>query len=147
MARGFLKTIGGSKRMRFAKPGYNANDLTLPENLVVFDSEDVGNLSLYAQGQWNSGISQSPGIIFNDVQIASWATLPFVPLVMTQYLYGQGPSGTIIQKWSPFLDQMLPYHFRLWATPSGLNVFWSRDSAASLVSIIYINWQVYRTPT
>lgn len=147
MARGFLKTDGASKRMRFVKPGYDANDMGTPDNAVIFDSNDVGNLSLYSQGEWNSGITQSPGVIFNDVQIASWATLPFVPLVMTQYLYGQGPSGTIIQKWAPFLELMMPQHFRLWASPSGLNVYWMRDNASAIPSIIYIRYQVYRIAT
>lgn len=147
MARGFLKTVGAAKRMRFVKPGYNANDMNTPDNAVIFDSADIGNLSLYTEGEWNSGVTQQPNVILDDVQIVSWPTLPFVPLVNTQYLYGQGPAGTVIQAWMPFMDNMLPYHFRLWATPSGLNVYWRRDGSASIPSIIYIKYQVFRIPT
>lgn len=146
MARGFLKDVGGVKRMRFVKPGYDANNMNIPQDAVIFDSEDIGNLSIYAQDEWNSGVKTTGGTQYNDVQIASWPALPFVPLVTTQYRYGQGSAGTVVQDWTSFMDLMQTYNFRLWASESGLNLFWARDGAASIPSIIYIRWQVYRVP-
>lgn len=143
MVKGFLKTSGTS-RLRFVESGYDANNMSVPDNKVIFDSDDIGNLSIYRQGEWFSGVSSGSGVILNDVPIATWPELPFTPLVMCQYKYGQGASGTVIQDWTTFLDQQLPYQFRLWASPTGLNVYWYRDAPSSFVSSIYVRWQAFR---
>lgn len=144
MARGFLKDVGGVKRMRFVKPGYDANNMSIPQNAVIFDSEDIGNLSVYRQDTFYSGVHQTSGVIYNDVPIATWPELPFAPLVTAQYRYGQGASGTVLVNWSSYLDVHLPHHFRLWSSPTGLNLYWYRDAPSSLVSSIYIKWQAFR---
>lgn len=50
MSLGFLKLINDEWRWRFVKPGYDANDLTLPANVVIFDSASTEFLSVFASG-------------------------------------------------------------------------------------------------
>ena len=73
---GFLKDSGGAKRLRFVMPGYDADDEDVPPNKVIFDSNDLGTLSVLASGTYNfSGSSPSA----TEHKIASWK-LEFVPL-------------------------------------------------------------------
>ncbi|MCO6386246.1 hypothetical protein [Aliihoeflea sp. 40Bstr573] len=77
--RGFIKDIGGAKRMRFVRPGYDANDMGVPPNQVIFDSENIGALSVYTSGVVDV---QTP----IDGYIASWSDLGFTPLAMVQFM-------------------------------------------------------------
>lgn len=75
--RGFLKDSGGGKRLRFVMPGYDANDENVPPNKVIFDSDNIGTLSILHSGVYNWN-GNSPTNQW--VTIASWPTLSFVPL-------------------------------------------------------------------
>lgn len=76
MSRGFLKNVGGVKRLRIVKSGYDANDLTLPYNLVVFDSVFPPNLT-----PWASGVVRvsTAGTL---LKIVSWVDPGYVPMTI-----------------------------------------------------------------
>jgi hypothetical protein len=74
MVLGFLKPVGGNMRLRYARPGYDANDLTLPGNQVAFDSANAGVFSVYAQGLWRGAPPTT------KTKIVSWPALSYVPL-------------------------------------------------------------------
>lgn len=69
---GFIKDVSGSKRMRFVKPGLDANNLNLPPNDVIFDSENISNLAVHAAGTW---VGTAPV----DSVIVSWPALGYAP--------------------------------------------------------------------
>ncbi len=72
---GFLKDYGTSKRIRIALPGNDANDMSIPPNAVVLDSEmGYGVLGVYEQGT----VSFSLPV---DGKVASWADPGYVPLL------------------------------------------------------------------
>lgn len=75
--RGYLKDNGGSKRLRFVMPGYDADDENVPPNKVIFDSDNIGTLSILYSGvySWNGNSPTNQW-----VTIATWPTLSFVPL-------------------------------------------------------------------
>ncbi|MBB6011867.1 hypothetical protein HNR59_001212 [Aquamicrobium lusatiense] len=75
--RGYMKRINGSLRMRFVMPGYDADDENVPPNKVIFDSDNIGTLSILLSGvySWNG---ESPTDQW--VPIATWSALSFVPL-------------------------------------------------------------------
>lgn len=74
MSLGFLKDIGGVKRLRMVMPGYDANNLSLAQNFVVFDSESANSMNVLS-----SGIFPATFGTF-DQYVAYWS-LPYVPLV------------------------------------------------------------------
>lgn len=84
---GFIKPVNGNTRMRFVKPGYNPDDYNTPNEHVIFDSEDIGSLSILASGtyQWGTGGTGK------SAQIASF-NFGFVPLVYFLYSYDGGVS-------------------------------------------------------
>lgn len=82
MTRGFLKTIGASKRLRFVMPGYDAEDMSTPPNKVIFDSDDVGTLAIVTTGMFRFG-SGSTGLL-PPAKIVEW-DLDFIPLCTFQF--------------------------------------------------------------
>lgn len=95
MPRGFIKPVNGSMRMRFVKPGYNADDMATPEEHVIFDSEDLAVLSVVQAGEYDLGDGAQNG---KTVQIATW-NLDFVPLCAFQYSFDGslfGPSAAVL---------------------------------------------------
>lgn len=48
--RGDFSTVGGSKRLRFVKSGYSADDPDVPTNAVIFDSDADGMASILEVG-------------------------------------------------------------------------------------------------
>lgn len=86
MTRGYLKTDGDAKRLRFVMPGYDADDPDTPPNKVIFDSKDIGTLSILAAGEkvW-TGVGQTDPM----ETIATWE-LDFVPLCTFQFYESGG---------------------------------------------------------
>lgn len=138
MSRGFLKDVGGSKRMRFVKPGYDANDPNVPPNAVIFDSEDAGGLFIYRAGTWSGLIPKNPG-----AYIVTWPSLGYTPLAVVQ----DGTPGAF----SPFINY--GYNFsdialnvpRIIVYPGGL---WLRNGRNGVQPtndrVFNINYQVFR---
>lgn len=88
MTRGYIKEVPGNAqiagnhmRMRFVKPGNNADSESVPPNQVIFDSDDVGTLSLIAAGQYRFNRAGAEPI---TIKIASWS-LDYVPLCTFQF--------------------------------------------------------------
>lgn len=93
MARGYLRTAGGTSRIRIVQPGYDAYSASVPPNKVVFDSDDIGTLSIIHTGSYT--LPKSGNV--SNLQIASWSALPFVPLCLFRFqidAYGAGYSST-----------------------------------------------------
>ena len=95
MSRGFIKPVNGNMRMRFVKPGYNADDFGTPQDAVIFDSDDLGTLSVIQAGEFYLGDGAASG---KTIQIASW-NRDFVPLCSFMYsLDGSfyGPAAEVL---------------------------------------------------
>lgn len=117
MARGILKTIGAAKRLRFVKEGYDANDLGVHPNNVIFDSSDEGTLNLLATGTYvfgggNTGGGTSP------VQFVSWS-MPYVPLCMFQFSFN---GSTWNQVLGTAAFNIGPQHYVLEVSTSGIRM-------------------------
>lgn len=79
--RGYLETQGGSKRLRFVMPGYDADDPDVPPNKVIFDSNDLATLSILASGEYEwTSIEYTSG----REHIVQWS-YNFVPLCSFQW--------------------------------------------------------------
>lgn len=78
MPRGFLKDVGGIKRLRIVKPGYDANDLNLPYNAVAFDSVFPVNLT-----PWAIGIARV-STAGSNMKIVSWADPGYIPMTIVR---------------------------------------------------------------
>lgn len=132
MSRGLLKNVNGSKRMRFVKPGYDANNLNVPPNAVIFDSEDAGGLFIYRSGSWSGAIPGGGG-----GYIATWPSLGYTPLAVVQ----NGSPGAV----SGFFHYVNPFGDapRFICYPSGL---WLRNgnSWALEGTIFNVVYQIYR---
>ncbi|GGB00757.1 hypothetical protein GCM10011491_31170 [Brucella endophytica] len=76
MSLGFLKDVNGIKRLRIVKPGYDANNLNLPVNAVVFDSVYPSNLVIY-----DSGVA-TVSTAGTDTRIVSWPDPGYVPMTL-----------------------------------------------------------------
>lgn len=146
--RGFLKDTGvGSKRLRFVKAPYSADDLSLPGNQVIFDSEDIGNFSVHASGYWDSGIRNGVGVAINNEVFATWPALPFVPLILLEYYVGQYPSGeNQFGGWgNEGPADTPPDRFRIVATLGGMYMFYQKISTGD-DNRIAVKWTAYRYP-
>lgn len=137
--RGFLKKVNGTMRMRFVKPGYDANDLNVPPNAVIFDSEDAGGLFIYRAGTWSGRIPKGAGAF-----IVTWPTLGYTPLTVVQ----DGTPGAL----SPFIHYGYAYTDdaltvpRVIAYPTGLWLRNGRDGVqpSGTGPLFHLNYQVYR---
>lgn len=90
---GFLKDVNGIKRLRIVRPGYDANNLALPTNLVVFDSVFPSHLAIY-----DSGIA-TISVAGNGLKVVSWANPGYVPMTI---LMAKSASATIWYSVVPF---------------------------------------------
>lgn len=139
MSRGFLKDIGGSKRMRFVKPGYDANDLNVPANAVIFDSEDAGGLFIYRAGTWSGTIPKGAGGF-----IVSWPSLGYTPLAVVQD--NSMPGGVMrpfVHYGYSFSDSALTVP-RIIVYPTGLWLRNGRDGVQPGNEVWNFIYQVYR---
>ncbi|MFC3206889.1 hypothetical protein [Aquamicrobium soli] len=114
--------------MRFVQPGYDADDMATPPNKVIFDSDDIGTLSVIAHGiyRFNNGD--------NTKKIASWS-LDFIPLCTFQFRLSNGP------QWRPFIVPAGAGYVnqRLTVSQTGITI-----TLALSVSYVDIAWQAYR---
>ncbi len=74
MSAGFIKPVNGKVRMRFVKPGYDARDLNLPPNAVIFDSEANEYLQVFVSGT----LLISDGSR-GEYSAVTWPTLGYTP--------------------------------------------------------------------
>jgi len=74
MSIGFIKRVSNSFRMRIVKSGSDANDFSLPQNRIVFDSDAASYLQVYASG--TILVSSAGTAAF---KIASWPSLGYIP--------------------------------------------------------------------
>lgn len=125
MSRGFLKDVDGKKRLRFVKDGYDANDLSVPLNKVIFDSEIEGCLSTYRAGS----ITLTPSV---DGFAVTWPSLGYTPFVLLTF-GGPGKANPA------FYSNGTGANFsRFTAYPTGLYVKVTSGSA------FIVNYRVFR---
>lgn len=91
MSVGFLKNIGGTKRLRIVKPGNAAEDLSLDPNLVVFDSEGFDTLPVLTSGSFVVSANYSTSAL---TKIVTWPDPGYVPLMLWRAAYS-GVSNSI----------------------------------------------------
>lgn len=85
MTRGYLRDSGGAKRLRFVKSGYDADSESVPPNKVIFDSKDIGTLSLLDSGEYTwAGVNSTAGNTKFLTTVKSW-DYDFVPLCSFQF--------------------------------------------------------------
>lgn len=152
MSRGFIKPVGGNMRMRFVRPGYDANDMGVPPNQVIFDSVDAAVMSLIAAGSYHFA-NDAPMRAGNYVQIASWS-LPYPPLCTFQF---QAQRGSSVPPPYPTLTAMFgtsvpdtsipapqPWsHAPIRVTNTGIFTLFTAQLATWQFTIF---WQAYRMP-
>lgn len=78
--RGYLKNSGASKRLRFVKSGYDATDESVPNNKVIFDSNNIGTVAILETGQ----VSWSNFTYVAMTRVRAW-DYGFVPLCLLQW--------------------------------------------------------------
>ncbi|RWE78803.1 hypothetical protein [Mesorhizobium sp.] len=82
--RGYIKTSGSAKRLRFVKPGYDATDESVPPNKVIFDSNNIATAAILETGSqtWSH---------FTNVpltRVSAW-DYGFVPLCIIHWQYNE----------------------------------------------------------
>lgn len=88
MARGFIKEVGGNMRHRIVKAGLNADNMATAPNDVVFDTVDIGTLSVITSGVYRLVRAGATPV---TARIASWSSLSYVPLCTFQFLHAGIP--------------------------------------------------------
>lgn len=106
---GFIKPVDGSMRARWVVEGEDADDLSLPANKVIFDSNSEGGLFLYKAGTWTGAIPSGTGDF-----IVTWPTLGYTPLVVVQQ------SGGEHYRYSNFITNQDVWAPRFISYPTGL---------------------------
>lgn len=91
MPRAYIKDVAGVKRMRFVKAGFDADNLSLNPNAVIFDSNAVSTLPIIASGSYVVS-----SIIGSYTSIASWSNPGFVPLHLWSLTYPSGYSTSFL---------------------------------------------------
>ncbi len=81
--RGFLRDVGGSKRLRIARWGFDAADLSLAMNNVVFDSEWLGTAGIAYTGTFTITANAAANTVF-----VTWPSLGASPLAEIAFLKG-----------------------------------------------------------
>lgn len=142
MTRGYIKEVPGNAqvagahmRMRFVKAGNNADSESVPPNQVIFDSDDIGTLSLLYSGQYRHfRVADDPP---PAVTIASWPALSYVPLCTFQF---RPYLGSV---WVPYYVpgvSSYPELFNIAVSRAGISV----RVAVSSPQYVDIAWQAYR---
>lgn len=132
--RSYIKSSGGHQRMRFVQAGYDVDSEAVPPNKVIFDSDDVGTLSLIASGIYR--LARYAGDPPPAVVIASWS-LDYVPLCTFQF---KGYGGTY---WTPYYIPGVTSYIeqnRIVVSRTGIEV----QVAVSTPQYVDIAWQAYR---
>lgn len=133
---GFIKDIGGSKRMRFVRPGHDPNNLNLDPNQVIFDSETIGNLSVLDYGENFSPQPPTQNTI-TTTQLRAWS-LPYAPMVIAQFRDQRDPENY----WSNLVNGSLRACY-LESSPTGL---WFVHGGGGARQQYLIRWTAFRFP-
>lgn len=90
--RGYLRTEGTRKRLRFVAPGYAAENPNVPFNMVRFDSDSYGMASFLESGEAIIPQGSSNFVALTEgMTIRSWS-YGFVPLCLF-YFYAFNTTG------------------------------------------------------
>lgn len=131
--RGYLKTDGSAKRLRFVKAGYDATDETVPPNQVIFDSKDLATLSILDTGTFSWFNTTGTG---GQVKVASF-NYGFVPLCTFQWDYFNN------NHWSHALNVQtatgLGPLVRVALDGIYINMYWGATAPK-----VTVRWQIYR---
>lgn len=81
---GYIKNVGDHIRMRWVQPGYDPDATDVPPNKVIFDSDDIGTLSVLTSGRVAIPTAQS-----SYTRIVEW-NFPYIPLCQMLIDLGDG---------------------------------------------------------
>jgi hypothetical protein len=84
MNKGYLKTSGGAKRLRFVKDGYDATDESVPPNKVIFDSNNIATVAILETGSYTWSNFTNSGL----TKVSTW-DYGFVPLCIIHWQYNE----------------------------------------------------------
>jgi hypothetical protein len=77
------KMADGHRRFRYVQPGYDPDSESVPANKVIFDSDDLGAISVLTTGS----VAVPSGHKGSYYQLVTW-DFPFVPLCWLAWEYG-----------------------------------------------------------
>lgn len=136
--RGYIKTVGGVKRMRWVRPPNSADTLTLAQNQVVFDSANANVYGIFLSGIWSGTIPAGTG---TPLQIASFTSPGYVPLVKFWYT----PSGFTTRIYPMLYTGGDEYAIRMEASTTGIFLD-SGPSATGSIGGIILRYIAFRMP-
>lgn len=140
--RGYLRDSGASKRLRFVKTGYDADDESVPPNKVIFDSNSLGTLSVLEVGEkvWTTSLGTGPDPLNSGAMetIRTW-DYGFTPLCTFQFdVQNDGYWGPCIYV-SP--NSLNGNKILVSATGISVFLFWAFPARP-----MRLRWQAYRMP-
>lgn len=74
MSKGFIDLVGGVRRLRWVKSGFDARDYATPANAVIFDSDANTYLQVYLAG--TVAITDGSNAEYKPV---TWPSLGYIP--------------------------------------------------------------------
>lgn len=132
MKRGALYNKDGSKKMRFVMPGYDVEDENVPPNKVIFDSENLGTLSIMDQGAYTfvgDGLGQT-----NMVTIKTW-DLDYIPLC--HFWFNNSLEHIGLRR-----NATLRYN-RIVVSTTGIGVYFEGRQLNSSTATVTLNWVAF----
>lgn len=79
-SRGFIKPVDGAIRLRWARPGYDADDLTLDANKIAFDSGYPNGAVNFLQQFTYIPPTATTTWPTTETKIVDWADRGYIPL-------------------------------------------------------------------
>lgn len=133
---------GGSGRFRarYVQEPYDAYDEDVPPNKVIFDSDDIGLMSILATGQHMWAPVSPPGIgwlTVTDFALATWS-LPYVPLCLF-YSSGDG----VLWRQDPRFDDA---DNRFIVSTTGIRVWFRTNVRIDASNPFYLRYVAFRIP-
>ncbi|MFC7067464.1 hypothetical protein [Brucella rhizosphaerae] len=116
MSRGFLKDVGGVKRLRIVKAGYDANNLNLPYNAVVFDSIFPTNLT-----PWATGVARV-ATAGTNLKIVSWPSPGYIPMTIVNVKAANGEIYYNVVPWTSNNPRMFASADGIYLSAGSLNL-------------------------
>jgi len=135
MSRGYVDKFGDHYRARYVQSPYNARDLSVPRNKVIFDTDDIGTLSLLASGSYT--MTYAGSIDVGPVLIGSWADPGYIPLCEFHFAVGSGPRDNAF---AMFYSTVYTKNHRITVSRTGITA----SLVVTAVSPVHIYWNAYR---
>lgn len=124
--------------MRWVRSGNDADNLTLAQNQVVFDSTNANVYGVYLTGIWSGTIPPGTG---SPLQIATFTSLGYVPLVK----FWRTPNNFTDRIYPMFYTGGDEFAIRMETSATGIFVDSGPNASASIPGVI-LRYIVFRMP-